>query len=269
MMKRLATAATLAALVLAPLPALAQSAQPAQPTPSGAGQPGDHLAQGDRAHAARDVAAALRHYEAALAADPKSYEAAWKASGAAIELGEFNEDAAERSDLYARAERYARQAVSANPGDAEGHFSLARAIGRNALTMGTRDRVKFANEVRKEALAALETNPKHPGALHVLGMWNAEIMRLSGPARFFAKNLLGGKTFGEASWDGARRYMEEAVAVEPDRITHRLDLAGVYADIGETAKAREQLEWIARATPKDYNDANYKRVAAERLAKLK
>lgn len=256
MMKRLAMAATMAALAVAPLPARGQSA-------------GDHVAQGDRARATLDAAAALKHYEAALAANPGNYEAAWKASGEAVDLGEFNADDAARKDLYARAERYARQAVSANPRGVEGHFALARAIGRNALSMGTRDRVKFANEVRKEALAALEANPKHAGALHVLGVWNAEIMRLSGPARFFAKNLLGGKTFGEASWDGARRYLEEAVAIEPDRITHRLDLAGVYADIGEKAKAREQLEWIARATPRDYNDANYKRVAAERLAKLK
>lgn len=256
MMKRLARVAMAAAFALAPLPAHAQSA-------------GEHVAQGDRAAAALDAAGALRHYEAALAADSTDYDAAWKASREAVDLGEFNPSDAERKALYARAERYARQAVSANPRGAEGHFALARAIGRNALSMGTRDRVKHANEVRAEALAALEADPKHAGALHVLGVWNAEIMRLSGPSRFLAKNLLGGKTFGEASWDGAKRYLEEAVAIEPDRITHRLDLAAVYADTHETAKAREQLEWIARATPRDYNDANYKRVAAERLAKLR
>ena len=257
MLKRLALAA---ALVLSPLtgPAMAQ-AQSAT----------EHVAMGDRDHAALNAASALAHYEAALAADPKSYEAAWKASREAVDLGEFQQDAAQRKALYAKAERYARQATSANPADAEGHFVLARAIGRNALSMGTRDRVKFANEVRTQALAALEATPGHPGALHVLGVWNAEIMRLSGMERFFAKNLLGGKTFSAASWNDAVRYMEQAVAAEPDRITHRLDLARVYADVGNTAKAREQLQWIAQAKSIDFNDANYKREAAELLRTLK
>ena len=253
MIKRLAIAA---ALVFSPLAAGAQA-------------PSERVALGDRESASHNAAAALAHYEAALAADARNYEAAWKASREAVDLGEFHPDEAQRKALYAKAERYARQAVSANPSDAEGHFSLARAIGRNALSMGTRDRVKFANDVRNEAMLALQANPSHPGALHVLGVWNAEIMRLSGAARFFARNLLGGKTFGEASWADARRYMEQAVAAEPDRITHRLDLALVYADMGEKEKAREQLEWIARAPARDFNDAHYKRQAAERLRTLR
>jgi tetratricopeptide (TPR) repeat protein len=253
MLKRLALTA---ALLLAPVAAHAQSAA-------------EHVAMGDRDHAARNAASALAHYEAALTADPQHYPAAWKAALVAVDLGEYQADAAQRKALYAKAEGYARRAASANPSDAEGHFVLARAVGRNALSMGKRDRVKFANEVRNHALTALKANPAHPGALHVLGVWNAEIMRLSGMERFFAKNLLGGKTFSQASWNDAVRYLEQAVAAEPDRITHRLDLAAVYADVGNTAKAREHLEWIARATPTDYNDANYKREAAERLRTLK
>ena len=110
--------------------------------------------------------------------------------------------------LYESAEQYARRAVAANPNDAEGHFQLARAIGRNALTMGARDKMKYAGEVRDEALAALKIDPKHAGALHVMGVWNAEVMRLNGFTRMIAKNLLGGKVFGEASWDNAQRYLE-------------------------------------------------------------
>ena len=61
-----------------------------------------------------------------------------------------------------------------------------------------------------------------------MGMWNAEVMRLNGFTRMMAKNFLGGKVFGQASWPEAKRYMEESVANEPDRIVHRVDLAGVY-----------------------------------------
>jgi len=207
--------------------------------------------------------------QAQIAADTNSYDWLIKAAHEAVDRGEFNPSENERKTLYKNAEQYARRAVAANPNDAEGHFQLARAIGRNALTMGTRDRIKYAGEVRQQALDALKANPKHAGADHVMGVWNAEVMRLNGLSRMIAKNFLGGKIFGEANWDNAIKYLEEAVALEPNRITHRLDLAAVYVDRDMKSKAIEQYEWIVKAPVTDFNDAKYKEIAAERLKDLK
>jgi tetratricopeptide (TPR) repeat protein len=219
------------------------------------------------------VAAAIvlgsRLGQAQAVADTNSYDWLVKAAHEAVDRGEFNPNETERKTLYKNAEQYARRAVAANPNDAEGHFQLARAIGRNALTMGTRDRIKYAGEVRQQALDALKANPKHAGANHVMGVWNAEVMRLNGLSRMIAKNFLGGKVFGEASWDNALKYLEESVALEPNRITHRLDLASVYGDRDMKSKAIEQYEWIAKAPVTDANDAKYKELAAERLKDLK
>ncbi|HEX8943386.1 MAG TPA: hypothetical protein VF785_09630 [Gemmatimonadaceae bacterium] len=229
----------------------------------------EHIALGDRDHAALNPAGALKHYEAALALDPNNSDALTKAAYDAVDLGEFNPNADQQTALYRSAEQYARRAVAANPGSAEAHFQLALALGRNALTMGARDRVKFAGEVRAQALEALRLDPKHSGALHVMGVWNAEVMRLNGLTRLIARKLLGGGVFSEASWDNAQTYLERAVALDPDRITHRLDLAEVYEDRGEKAKAIEQYEWIARARVTDFNDPNYKQDAARRLKALR
>src|SRR6478735_5035462 len=144
-----------------------------------------------------------------VAADT-SYDWFVNAAYAAVDSGEFASEE-QRKVLYRNAEHYARRAVAANPNDAEGHFQLARAIGRNALTMGTRDRIKYAGEVRDQALDALKANPKHAGALHVMGEWNAQVMRLNGFSRMIAKNFLGGKVFGEASWEKATKDLEDAV----------------------------------------------------------
>ena len=229
----------------------------------------EHIAEGDRAHTALDLTSALKHYEAALAVDPNNYDALNKAAYDAVDLGEFNPSKDERNALYKKAEQYARKAVAVNPNDAEGHFELSRALGRYALTLGSRDRIKFAKDIRQEALDALKLNPKHAGALHVLGMWNAEIMRLNGFTRMIAKNFLGGAIFGEANWDNAQRYLEQAVQEDPNRITHHRDLAGVYVDRGLKAKAIEQYEWIERAPVMEYNDQHYKDEATARLAKLR
>jgi tetratricopeptide (TPR) repeat protein len=232
-----------------------------------AGQtPAEHIALGDKEFVARNLVAAMQHYEAAVAADSLNVEALWKASNAAVDLGEFND--AERQSYYARGEELGRLAVKAGPNSANAHFALGKALGRVALSKGKRDKVKYAGVVHDEVHKALRLDSLNAGALHVLGMWNAEIMRLSGFERWAARNLLGGGVLGEANWDNAQRYLERAVSLEPDRITHRLDLAAVYADRDETAKAREQYEAIAKLPIADYNDPRYKQLAEERLRSL-
>lgn len=248
--------AAVAALILLAPAARAQSAA-------------DHIALGDREYAAMNAEAALAHYEQAVAADSQGYEALWKAAREAIGLGEFERDEARRAELFGKGEEYARRAVAVNPDDAEGHFNLARALGRVALSLGTRDRIKYAGEVREHALRALQLNPDHPGALHVMGVWNAEVRRLSGLSRMIARTFLGGGVFGEASWDNAVRYMERAVAVDPERLTHHLDLARVYADIGQTDKARAEYELVVNGRATEYNDRFYKEQAAAELEKLR
>ena len=229
----------------------------------------EYIAAGDRAHAAHDPARALEQYERALAVDPRNYVALWKASRDAVDLGEMTPDAVRRREHYRRGEQYARRAVAVNPGDAEAHFHLARAVGLAALTLGIGDRVRYANEVRAEALRALELDPDHPGALHVMGMWNAEVMRLSGFERTFARAFLGGSVFGSASWAAAIRYMERAVAVDPERLIHHLDLARIYRDAGEKAKAREHYEAVLRGPMTEVADALYRRAAERELAALR
>ncbi|MEO7359106.1 MAG: hypothetical protein ABI120_02170 [Gemmatimonadaceae bacterium] len=229
----------------------------------------DHIALGDMATSARDARAALAHYEAALQIAPKNYDALWKASGALIDLGEAETDDKKREGEYARATSYAKTSVAVDSVGADANFAMARALGRTALTLGARDRVKYAKDVRASALKALAADPKHPGALHVMGVWNAEIMRLNSFVRMVAKTVLGGAVFGEASWTSAAKYLEQSVAVDPARAVHHLDLARVYRDMDRKADARVQYELAIKAPLKDANDNLYQKQAADELKSLK
>jgi tetratricopeptide (TPR) repeat protein len=229
----------------------------------------DRIAQGARDRTTRDLVNALKEFEAALSIDATNYDALVNAAECAVELGEFNANATQRDTLFRSAEQYARRAVAANPAGAEGHFNLAQALGRTALAQGPRDRIKYGIEVRDEALAALTIDPQHSGALHVMGVWNAEVMRLNSFTRMIAKNFLGGKVFNTASWDDAQKYMERSVAADSLRIAHRLDLGAVYADRKRRDEAIAQYEWIARAPVTDFNDPHYKEQAARRLQELR
>ncbi|HEX6534999.1 MAG TPA: hypothetical protein VF041_10395 [Gemmatimonadaceae bacterium] len=233
--------------------------------------PADHVAAGDEAHRQMKPVEALVHYQEAIAADSNDYAALWRAARESVDLGEFERDEAKQKTYYADGERYAKRAVAVNPNDAEGHFSLARALGRVALSLGKKGRVRYAKQVRAEALEALKYDSLHPGALHVLGRWNAEIMRLSGFSRFMAKNFLGGDVFGEASWNKAVSYMERSVAQDPGRLVHHLDLAEIYRDRdhdGDRERARAEFETVINGHATEYNDRFYKQEAERELAKL-
>lgn len=201
--------------------------------------------------------------------EPSTYLELWQAAAAAVDQGEFEKNEATRSALYAKATGYARRAVALNPGDPEGHFHLSRALGRTALALGPRDRVKYGIEVRDEALAALKLAPRHPGALHVMGVWNAEIMRLSGISRAVARAFLGGQVFSTASWNEAVRYLELAVEIEPSRLVHRLDLARIYRDTDRPNDAKAAYRAAIAAPASDVNDAVYRQQAIDELKKLR
>ena len=219
----------------------------------------------------RDPRVAVEHFTAGLALDSANYAASWGMALALIQLGsDYPQEgkSAERDALYVRAEAFARRAVAADSHDVEGWFVLANAMGRASLTRGNRERVQRAAEIRDAARRAVALDPRHAGAWHVLGRWNAEIMRLSGIQRFFARSFLGGRVLGEASWDSASAYLERAVALNPERVVHRVALAGVYADRGRYSDARAQLDTMSMLADVDYGDDRERRAAAALLAKI-
>lgn len=229
-----------------------------------------HVALGDSAYAVFDATTALRHYEQAVAIDSSHVDALAKTSRTSVDVGETETDRARQSALFRTAEQLARMAIARDSTSAENWFHLARALGRAALSVGVRDRVKYAVEVRECAMRALAIDADHPGALHVLGMWHAEVKRLNGFELFFARNFLGGGVMGQANWDAAVSNLERAVAVDPERLVHRLDLAGIYVNTRQRDKAREQYQFVIDATQRtDVNDPLYKRQAEEALRRLR
>ncbi|HMJ58329.1 MAG TPA: tetratricopeptide repeat protein [Gemmatimonadales bacterium] len=255
----------------APLIALALAAAAA---PLAAQTAGAHIALGDSATNAIQPAVALRHFQAALALDSLNYEANWKAARAIADIAkqiEGNADSLKkrRDSLYTIGRGFAERSIRADSMGADGHYALAMVLGRLSRTKGSKERVRYAKLIFDEASRAVALNPNHDGAHHVLGAWNAEVKRLSGIQRFFAKALFGGGFMSVATWEDAVMHLEKAVALNPQHIYHRLELAEVYADLEQYSKAREQLNIIPTLPIRDVLDAQYKEDAAALLADIK
>lgn len=153
--------------------------------------------------------------------------------------------------------RHYQEAIRVDPDNTEALWRASREV----MDLGEFD------DRSRDSLYRL--GEQYARALHVMAMWHANVMRLSGMSRFLAKNLLGGKVFDEASWKDAVAYLERAVALEPDRVLHRLNLGGIYADSGNTAKARETWHSALGLTATESNDKHYQRQASESLKALR
>jgi hypothetical protein len=252
----------------------------------------EHIALGDSARAALHSDEALRHYQAAVELiqreigpqlqavagvhpiNPEYSQAFWKSAREIADVAKqlLGDSLQQRRDsLYAIGRTWAEQSIQFDSVDANAHFALAVVVGRLARTKSGKAKVRFGQLVYDEANRAIQLDSTHDAAHHILGIWNDEVMRLSGIMKFFAKALFGGGFLNNASWDGARSHMEKAVALNPGNIYHRLELAMVYLDLPkpEPEKALEQLQAIEGLSIGDPMDPYYKRVAAEALADLR
>ena len=136
---------------------------------------------------------------------------------------------------------------------------------RRRCSQSPRGRIKYATEISATALEVPETQPATCGMPSRHGnVERREVMRLNGFMRLIAKNILGGKVFGAASWKEAVRNMEAAVCGEPDRIVHHLDMAEVYRDVGEKAKAQAELETDFACRRPISTTGDFKEIQADR-----
>ncbi len=230
------------------------------------------IRQGDSLSNALDPAAALEAYRAAYMAR-QTYEAMWKFAEAQIEVAKQLEDTKQsrlRDSLYAVAEMYSRAAIRTDSMDAEGHFMLSNALGRLSRTRGGKERVRFAKEIYESATRAVALDSTHDGAYHVLGAWHAEVKRLSGIAKFFAKTFFGAGFLDRADWDSAAVNLERAVEFRPEYLYHHLELAEIYIDLERYAEARHALETVLALPPtSDVSDPQYQSRARELLSTIR
>src|SRR3989475_11275059 len=183
----------------------------------------EHLALGDSAHAALAPAQALQHYRAALAIDSTNYQARWKAGRELVDIakqieGKDDSSKRRRDSLYSEARAYGEAAVRVNPNGADGQFTIGQALGRLSRTKGGGERVRLARVIYDEGVEAIERDATHDGANHLIGAWHAEVKRLSGFEKFFAKALYGGGFLDKGNWEDAQKYLQKAVALKPQNI---------------------------------------------------
>ncbi len=150
------------------------------------------------------------------------------------------------------ADNYLKEALKIKNDVPELHFEIARNSGELALFKGGKAKVRLSKEVKHHAQIALKLKPDYPEAMFILGMWHREVATLSPFLKTFAKIIYGG--LPPAYLDSAIFYIQKAIALKPERIKYRVELAKTYLKIKEKEKAEKILKEAIKMKPLDEID---------------
>jgi tetratricopeptide (TPR) repeat protein len=163
-------------------------------------------------------------------------------------------DIPKRTAAYEEGAKIADQAIQLQEQNADAHYLYAANLGSAAQLKGMMASTLTIQDLKRHVKWALELNPNHPAALHMMGMMLEELPWILG---------------GDA--DGALAHLRRAVAADPSYAHARLDLAKAYLKRNDTVSARRELSIILRqslATPASETDRRRRQEAANLLDSL-
>ena len=229
----------------------AQSADPARDTRAG---------EADRLYADRTNLASARRatdiWSAAVAADPRDFDAAWKLARAQYWLGGHGPDAERRKDLE-RGIDAGRNAVDIQQGRPEGHFWIAANMGALAESFGLRQGLKYRKPIKEELETVLRLDPAflEGSADRALGRWYFRVPGLFG----------GDRKLSEA-------HLRKSLTYNAASTPSLFFLGELLEDEGRKAEARAELQKVLDAPlSQDWapEDREFKDKARALLARMK
>ena len=161
---------------------------------------------------------------------------------------------------------YAERAVKLAPGNCDPHLSVAICLGKLTPLVGNKEGIEASHKIKAEAETAAKLNPKNDFAWHLLGRWNQELAQIGGMTRALALIVYGG--LPSASYDDAVKYFQKAIALNPNRLIHYVELGRTYALMGRKAEAKKFIEQGLAMTNHDQDDPGTKERGRKTLQSL-
>jgi tetratricopeptide (TPR) repeat protein len=194
--------------------------------------------QGDELYAQRaDLAKAkeaLAKYLDALLAKEKEYDVYWRMSRVEYWIGDHAATKNEKVKAFGQGIYHAKKAVALEPGRPEGHYWLGVNYGSYGEAKGILSSLSYVSPIKEEMNKVLAIDPAYEdgGADQLLGRMYYELPGIAGGSnKKSLEHLLRSRELG------------------PRVGLTRIFLADTYLALGETQKARAELEYVIAMEP--------------------
>lgn len=161
---------------------------------------------------------------------------------------------------------YGLRAAKLAPHISEAQLSPAITYGKMLPYEGTREQVEISPLIKAAAEKAIRLDPRNDTAWHVLGRWHQVLANVG-----VLKRTLGGVIYGKlpvTTNEEAVKCFARAIAINPHRLRHYIELGHTYAQMGNTTEARRFLEKGLSMPNQEYDDPELKVKGRETLEKL-
>ncbi|MFL6537552.1 MAG: hypothetical protein ACJ8JD_05145 [Chthoniobacterales bacterium] len=161
---------------------------------------------------------------------------------------------------------YSTRAAACGPHDCDAQLAPAITLGKMLPFLPTKEQVAASPKIKESVDKALAVDPRNDTAWHVLGRWNRVLAEVSS-----AKRLVAGLIFGQlpkGSIDEAEQDMKKAIALNPNRLMHYIELGRIYAQMGKKEEARQFINKGLAMPETEKDDPETKQRGRETLAKL-
>jgi len=161
---------------------------------------------------------------------------------------------------------YDKRAAALAPNDSEAQLSPAITYGKMLPFEGKKEQVAASPLIKAAADKAIKLDSGNDNAWHVLGRWHQSLANVTGLKRSLGEMLYGKLPVG--SYAESVKCFEKAIAINPKRLRHHIELGRTYALMGDPKSARSFLEKGLAMPTREKDDAEIKALGREALAKL-
>jgi tetratricopeptide (TPR) repeat protein len=161
---------------------------------------------------------------------------------------------------------YSTRAAACGPKDCDAQLAPAITLGKMLPYLPTKEQVAASPRIKVSVDKALAIDPHNDTAWHVLGRWNRVLAEVSSAKRFVAGLIYG--QLPKGSYEEAERAMKKAIALNPNRLMHYIELGRIYSQMGRKEEARQFINKGLTMPDTEKDDPETKQRGRETLAKL-
>jgi tetratricopeptide (TPR) repeat protein len=162
---------------------------------------------------------------------------------------------------------YSRRAAACGPNDSEAQIALGITCGKMLPFQGKKEQVAASGSIKESADKALALDPRNDTAWHILGRWHRVLADLN-PVKRALGSLIYGKLPASTN-EAAVACFEKAIAINPNRLMHYVELGRTYAQMGRNDDARRLIAKGLAMPDVEKDDPETKQHGREDLAKLR
>jgi tetratricopeptide (TPR) repeat protein len=236
-------------------------------TGAGAESAEELIQKGDVFYDKLQAAEALKYYLPAEKLDPNNVRLLVRVAREYRHLMSEATNASEKRPLGNTAVDYAQRAVALAPNNPEAQLAVAISYGKMLPLEGTKQRIANSRLIKIAVDKVIALDPTNDLAWHVLGRWTLALAEVSTVKRAFAQVAYGG--LPPAKYEDAVRCFEKAMALNPHRLMHCIELGRTYAQMGRDADARRFITKGLGMAETEKDDPEAKNLGRQILKKLR